>query len=90
MTKEITAAQDAKTLASLRVQLGTVADSLTGEPLAIVNAYLAQGASWPLPEDVLRALTIAGVDMNEVRFLLGEIERVTTRAEHPHQRKVER
>jgi hypothetical protein len=83
----ISAMLDSRTLASLRVQFQAVAEKLTGEPLALVNAYLAQGAPLPLPKDVLSALADAGCDMQEARYLLSEIEALTTRADHPHRRK---
>lgn len=69
---------DAKELQSLRVQFEAVAEELSVELFRIAE-WLARGAA---PEfKPTRAFTEAPDHMNECRFLLGEIQAITQRAE---------
>ncbi len=70
---------DAVLLQSLRVQFEAVADELALDLVAVID-YLAAGGAKEFPR---KALEQATLDMNEVRYLLDEIETVNRRTEHP-------
>jgi hypothetical protein len=69
--------REGRSLDSLRVQFDAVADELAFELCTIAN-WLAVGAWDKKPKEAFTACTL---HMNEVRYLMGEIEAVTQRTE---------
>jgi hypothetical protein len=79
---KMTQANDAGQLESLRFQFEAVSE-LIERDMVIIGAYLACGLK---TSEVSEAFTTVPDHLNEARFLVSQIEKITSEAEHPNRK----